>query len=144
MPTCFKCSNPVDRQTKFCPYCDAAIVTAIDASKPRVTNLGEAHSSKERLWRLTLLQLTFVILGFLTIKIVTQVYQRLVIAPSITNALRAEVMGDERPVIATLLPWLALPVMVILARNAGSLFYRIGRTKRQLNEISKLLFCWND
>lgn len=137
MPTCFNCSNPVDAKTIFCPYCDAAISTKRDRSRSGKTSPGDLHAAKQRLWPLTLAQLTFVILGFLTIKVGVQVYHRLVILPSVTNALEAKVLGDEPPMIATALPWLALPVMMILARNGASLFYRIGRTKRQIKRDIK-------
>jgi hypothetical protein len=134
--TCFNCSNPVDSETRFCPYCDVAIAGGDDL-KLRPNNFSSRQISRQRLWPLTLVQLMFVVLGLLAFKFAIQVYQRFVVVPSVIQSLKADVMGVEHSKISMVLPWVALPVIIVVARSLSGAFYRIGRTKRQLKRDIK-------
>jgi len=44
MPVCSNCSNPIDAQTKFCPYCDAAVeMTYAAARDASAVLVGVSH-----------------------------------------------------------------------------------------------------
>lgn len=46
-------------------------------------------------------------------------------------------MGRERSSLWMIIPWLALPLVLIVGRNCASAFYRVGRKKRQIKRDIK-------
>jgi hypothetical protein len=98
-------------------------------------------NAKRQIFWLTVLQGLTVLVGFSVFVGIRQIYQRIAIGGSMDamtrEMVREIVTGEKRETFwatppGAVLPWLGLPVIFILARNAGSLFYRAGRKKRQI------------
>lgn len=97
-------------------------------------------TAKHRIIWLTVLQMMMVIVGFCTFLVIKQYYQRFVIISSFREALKDEISGKEKLRATSpriMLPWLALPLVLVVGRNSASIFYRAGRKKRQIKRDIK-------
>lgn len=101
---------------------------------------------KRRLVWLTALQMMMVLVGFGVFLAIKQSYQQFVVVSSFREDLREQVRAslegreNPRPTSPRLtLSMLALPLVLILGRNAASIFYRAGRKKRQIKRDAKAL-----
>lgn len=97
-------------------------------------------TTRLRLLGLTALQMMMVIAGLVAYATIKQLYQRFVILPSVIGSLKDDIMGKERlwtDSLWVILPWVALPLVIIAGRNCASIFYRVGRMKRQIKRDAK-------
>jgi hypothetical protein len=101
---------------------------------------------RRRIISLNLQQALVVLIGFGLFTAIRQLYQRVVLGNSVGAVLRRDVermlTGEQTQTfwttpVGAVLPWLALPVIYVLARNVGSMWYRLGREKRQIKRNLK-------
>ena len=101
---------------------------------------------RRRMFWLTVQQGLVVLIGFGLFTAIRHFYQYVVLGNSVGAVLRADiermVTGEQTQTFWTtpagaVLPWLGLPVIYVLGRNAGSLWYRLGREKRQIKRNLK-------
>lgn len=97
-------------------------------------------TTRQRLVWLTVVQVMLAIMGLCTLLAIKQLYQSFVIVASFREALRDNIAGKEELRATSpriLLPWLGLPLVLIIGRNCAALFYRAGLKRRQIKRDIK-------
>lgn len=101
---------------------------------------------RRRIFWLTVQQGLLVLFGFFLFAAIRQLYQYAVLGASMNDVNRSRLQkmltGEEVQTfwttpVGSVLPWLGLPLMYIAGRNMASMWYRMGREKRQLKRNLK-------